>query len=137
VLGSLLLSGCQTAIPWRGPTFPDAHAIARRGNQLTFVYFRSWYSVECTDFEESVLKHPDVLAETRDLVCCVLDFDWDRPLADKWRLTGVPAFAIVAPSGAVLARDQTPIQRAALLAAMRGAKATLAAGGALPGPAVE
>jgi hypothetical protein len=52
-------------------------------------------------------------------------------------LTAVPAFAIVAPNGAVLARDQAPIQRESLLAALRGAKATLAAGGALPEPAVE
>jgi len=117
-----VMAGCGGGIHWQGPTFPEARARACRTNQLTFVYFRSWYLVECTDFEERVLKDPAVLSETRDMVCVALDFDWDRPLAQQWELNAVPAFAIVAPNGEVLCRRQAPITRDELLAALRSAK---------------
>jgi hypothetical protein len=78
--------------------------------------------VECTDFEEKVLKSPDVLAATRELVCVALDFDWDRPLAQRWQLQVVPAFAIVAPNGLILARQQAPITRADVLNAIQLAR---------------
>ena len=125
---AVLLTGCNGGVHWEGPTFPDAQARARRANKLTFVYFRSWYLVECTDFEEKVLKDPQVLAETRDLVCVALDFDWDQPLALKWQLKVAPAFAVVAPSGKVLARQQAPVTRADLLRDIRAARETFAAG---------
>jgi hypothetical protein len=128
LLVALGLAGCNGGIHWQGPTFTDAYGTARRAHKLTFVYFRSWYLVECTDFEEKVLKNPEVLAETRDMVCCVLDFDWDRPLAQQWRLKSGPAFAIVAPGGELLARQAAPITREELLRAVRSAKATFAAG---------
>ncbi len=115
-------TGCSTAIRWQGPTYPEALATARAQKRLTFVYFRNWYSVECTDFEESVLKHPDVLAETRAMICVVLDFEWDRPLANQWHLSSAPAYALVAPDGEVLARGVRPT-RDELLMAMRGARA--------------
>jgi hypothetical protein len=122
------LTGCNRGIHWQGPTFPDAQALARRDHRLTFVYFRSWYLVECTDFEEQTLKNPEVLAETRDIVCVVLDYDWDQPLAQQWRLKTVPAFAIVAPDGNLLVRQSAPITREELLRAIRSAKASLASG---------
>ena len=125
---ALGLAGCNGGIHWQGPTFVDAYGAARRAHKLTFVYFRSWYMVECTDFEEKVLKSPEVLAETRNLVCCVLDFDWDRPLAQQWRLKSVPAFAIEAPGGELLARQAAPLTREELLRAVRSAKAIFAAG---------
>jgi hypothetical protein len=125
---TLGLTGCNGGIHWQGPAFTDAYALARRTDKLTFVYFRSWYLVECTDFEEKVLKNPEVLAETRNMVCCVLDFDWDRPLAQQWRLKNIPAYAIVAPSGELLARQAAPITREELLRGIRSAKATFAAG---------
>jgi hypothetical protein len=125
---ALGLAGCNGGIHWQGPMFADAYAAARRAHKLTFVYFRSWYLVECTDFEEKVLKNPEVLAETRSMVCCVLDFDWDRPLAQQWRLKSVPAFAIVAPSGELLARQAAPITREELLRGIRSAKATFGSG---------
>lgn len=117
-----LLAGCNDGVRWQGPTYQDAQAQARRTDQLTFVYFRSWYLVECTDFEEKVLKSPDVLAATRELVCVALDFDWDRPLAQRWQLQVVPAFAIVAPNGTILARQQAPITRADVLNAIQLAR---------------
>jgi len=63
-----------------------------------------------------------VLAETRGMVCVVLDFDWDRPLAQQWHLKTVPAFAIVAPSGELLGEQCAPITREELLRVIRSAK---------------
>jgi hypothetical protein len=128
LLVALGLTGCNGGIHWQGPTFTDAYAAARRAHKLTFVYFRSWYLVECTDFEEKTLKNPEVLAETRNMVCCVLDYDWDRPLAQQWRLKSVPAFAILAPTGDLLARQAAPITREELLRAIRSAKNTFESG---------
>lgn len=112
---------------WELRKFEDAHELARQQGKLTFVYFRSWYLVDCTNFEENVLKTPQVLLQTRGLVCVPLDFDWDQPLAQKWGLTQVPAFALVSPSGEILVRQQTPITREDFLSAIREAKAQMAA----------
>lgn len=133
ILAAILAApGCGNGgVRWQGPTFGDAHAVAQRTGQLTFVYFRNWYSVACTNFEEQVLKHPDVLAALRGLVCVPLDYDWDRPLARRFGVSDVPAYVIVAADGRVLARAQAPITREELLAAIRAAQG---AGAATAGP---
>lgn len=118
----LALGGCSNGVHWEGPTYQDARALAVRSNRPVFVYFRSWYSVECTNFEENVLKDPAVLAETTALVCVPLDFDWDRPLAQQWGLRAVPAFVIVAPDGTILAQGQAPLTRDQVLAAFHAAR---------------
>ncbi len=128
----LVATGCSEGVHWTVGTYDDAHAQAVAAHQATFVYFRNWYLTECTEFEEKVLKQPDVLNETRTMVCVPLSFDWDRPLAQQWRLAAPPAIAIVAPDGTVLARDDAPITAADLLAEMRAAKAKLGNGGATP-----
>ncbi len=122
----LLLSGCKAGLRWDFVPYPDAQAKARAAGKATLVYFRSWYLVECTEFEEKILKDPEVLAETRDMVCVPLDYRWDRPLAEEWGISRVPALAITAPDGELLARQQAPITRAEVLSAMRTAKQTIA-----------
>jgi hypothetical protein len=112
-------------VRWQFGTFEDVHPIARAEGKVTFVYFRNWYVVECTDFEEQILKDPEVLRETRGMVCVPLRYDWDAPLAARWGLNKVPAYTLVAPSGKVLARRQEPITKGELLADIRAAKATL------------
>jgi len=120
-----IVTGCNQGVAWQGPTYTDAREVAQRSGQPIFVYFRNWYSVDCTRFEENVLKDPAVLAETRTMVCVPLDFDWDRPLAQQWRLTATPAFVIVTADGRVLARGQNPLTREDLLAAFRQARSAL------------
>jgi hypothetical protein len=103
---------------------------------LTFVYFRNWYLKECTDFEEQVLKSPDVLAETQDLACVPLYFDYDRKLAESWGLDAPPAYVIVSPDGTILGKGRSPITHDDLLAGIRSAKQAFAAKAAKPAPAV-
>lgn len=138
LLSATLLVGCSEGIRWRAFTYPDAAAAARADRKLTFVYFRSWYSVECTHFEEEVLKNRAVLAETQSMVCVPLDFDHDRMLAPQsltrqWGLQKVPAFAIVTPEGQVLEQAEAPITLSGLLDAIRAAKAK-SAGSTQPAP---
>jgi len=122
-----VLGGCGGGVNWRIGSYRNAHELAERENKLTFAYFRNWYSVDCTNVEEQVLKDPTVLAETQTMVCFPLEGDYDRPLAKAWELSAVPAFVIVAPDGRVLARRQSPITRDDVLAAIRSARATWAA----------
>ena len=66
------------------------------------VYFRSHLSVACTEFEENVLKKPEIISATSDLNCVVLAFFWDRPLAEAWEVQEAPAIVIVDPEERVL-----------------------------------
>jgi hypothetical protein len=118
----LAATGCAPGVKWRFDTYERVHAEAQAANQLTFVYFRNWYSVECTQFEENVLKRPDVLQATADLVCVPIDFDWDLPLADQWDIRRPPAFVIVDPEERILGRGEGEITREELLEAIRQAR---------------
>jgi hypothetical protein len=114
--------GCSPGINWRFDTYERVHGEAQVANQLTFVYFRNWYSVECTRFEEDVLKQPAVLEAVRDLRCVPLSFDWDQPLAEEWEISQPPAFAIVDPQGQILADGEGDITLEAMLEAIQQAK---------------
>ncbi len=118
-LGTL---GCSPGIRWQGYVFDPVYAKSRAENKLTFVYFRNWYAVECTEFEESVLKQPVVREAVANLISVALSFDWDRPLADRWGIRQTPAFVIVDPEGRVLARGEGDISLEALLDAIEQAK---------------
>lgn len=101
------LSGCSPGVRWRGYSFDPVHAESQRDQKLTFVYFRHWAVIACTDFEENVLKNPAVLEAlkpTGPLYCAVLDFHWDRPLAEEWGVEAPPGVVILDPEGRVLAR---------------------------------
>lgn len=101
-LGLFFVSGCSPGINWRGYAYEPVHTQSREENKLTLVYFRSWYLVACTEFEENVLKKPEVIRATTDLNCVALDFDWDRPLADAWDIREAPAIVIIDPEERVL-----------------------------------
>jgi thioredoxin-related protein len=118
----IFVTGCQPGVQWRLGRFEDARIQAQAQRQLTFVYFRTWYSVECTRFEEEVLKQPRVLEALKGLVAVPLEYDADRDLAQRWSLTQVPAFAIVDPSGNVLASGQGVVSADVLLAAIERAR---------------
>lgn len=114
--------GCSPGIRWQGYVFDPVYAKSRAENKLTFVYFRNWYAVECTEFEESVLKQPVVREAVANLISVALSFDWDRPLADRWGIRQTPAFVIVDPEGRVLAHGEGDISLEALLDAVEQAK---------------
>jgi hypothetical protein len=104
------------------------HADSRRDQKLTFVYFRHWMVVACTDFEENVLKDAAVLEALHpngEFYCAVLDFLVDRPLADQWGIEAPPGVVILAPDGRVLGRLSGQISLQQLLELIESAKAEL------------
>jgi len=120
----LCVFGCSPGVRWSLGTFEDARTQAAAKQRLLLVYFRNWYSVECTRFEEEVLKHPSILAATADLVCVPLEHSYsaDASLARSWGLDGAPAVAIVDPTGSACEAISGPVSVQELLAAIRRAK---------------
>jgi hypothetical protein len=114
--------GCSPGIRWRGYSFDRVHADSQRDQKLTFVYFRHWAVIACTDFEDNVLKGPAVLQATAELYCVPLDFYWDRPLAEEWGVEAPPGVVILDPQSRVLARLSGEISTAQLLEAIQSAK---------------
>lgn len=117
--------GCSPGIRWRGYTFEPVYAESRRNDKLTFVYFRNWAVTDCTQFEENVLKTPEVrqaLNSDGVFYCAVLDFLWDRPMADRWGIESPPGVVILTPDGRVLAHLSGKISAEALLDAIQSAK---------------
>ncbi len=132
------IGGCGEGVRWELAGFLEVHSRAAANDRLTFVYFRNWYRKECTDFEESVLKDPEVLRETSHFACVPLEFQrGDRELGQRWGVTATPAFAVIAPDGRVLAYSNPPITKEQLLEALRAARrqfAELKQGRAPPAP---
>jgi hypothetical protein len=117
--------GCSPGIRWRGFSFAPVLAESQRDQKLTFVYFRDWAVVACTDFEENVLKHPAVLEALRPngaFYCVPLQFTWDRPLAEQWGVELPPAVVIVDPEERLLLRLSGEISVEQLLDAIEAAK---------------
>lgn len=125
---TLSVPGCQQGIRWQALTYPDAQTRSRAVNKPIFVYFFEWASVDCTHFDQEVLSKPEVLTETDSLVCVPLLAHYDVALMTQFGLDKIPAFAIVAPAGELLARGQGTITLSGLLDAIRGAKAKFASG---------
>ncbi len=120
LLGSL--AGCRPGLPWRLTTFEAAHKEAQAQNRLTFVYFRAWYLVDSTRFEDDVLSDPAVRTALSDFVCVPLSYDVDRNLAGRWGLRDLPAYAIVDPAGVPVESAAGPITLRDLLAAIDRAR---------------
>jgi len=96
------IAGCSQGVRWRLDSYENVQRLSRAEGKLTFVYFRNWYSVRCAQFEEHVLKNPEVLAATHALNCVPLEFDWDRRLAEQWGIDQTPGFVIINPQGRVV-----------------------------------
>jgi hypothetical protein len=122
VAGVLLSGGCARSVKWRLDSFDRVQADSRVQNKLTFVYFRNWYSVECTRFEESVLKDPAVLDALLPFNCVPLDFDRDRPLAEAWGIQKPPAFVVVDGTSRVMASGMGAMSVTGVLDALRRAR---------------
>ncbi len=92
----LLATGCSSGIRWAAFAFDErVRQESRSSGKPTFVYFRSWYAVECTRFEDNVLSHPGVRQATAGFYCVTLDLDADRELAARWKLDTSPAYALL------------------------------------------
>lgn len=121
--------GCTPQIHWQVDPYDRVHGPTRQTGQLTFVYFRAWYLIECTQFEDTVLRDPAVVEAVSNMACCMLNFDWDRSLAEAWSLSRPPAYAVTAPDGRVLVAGEGNVSKEALLADIRKAKSVFGQSG--------
>lgn len=116
------LTGCSGTIRWRSyHEFEPVLEESRQAGKATFVYLRSWYLVQCTKFEDEVLRDPAVVKATQPMNCIMLDFDNSSRLTRAWGLTEAPAFVVFGPEGALRGSGSGRISRESLLAALRGA----------------
>lgn len=117
-----LLTACSAGIRWRGFSFPPVLELAKSEHNLTFVYFRHWSVVACTNFEEHVLKDPRV-RKAVDALCPVpLDFVLDHSLAKQWGIESVPGVVILDTQGRVVSTLIGSITADELLNAIEAAK---------------
>lgn len=122
-------TGCGESVRW----YYDRNTAARDDRseaQPTFVYFRSWYSVDCTRFEDEVLRDPQVVRSTGDLVCVMLSYDFDQPIATQWGVSQAPGIAVIAPTGDVLASHSGPATRDEVLEFLQRARQAWSRGAA-------
>ncbi len=119
---AVVLTGCHGQQRWEYANYPEVQRRAAAEGKLTLVYFKSWYRIESTRFEEDVLEDPAVRDALDGMARVMLDRDYDQELAQRWGLTKVPSYAIISPEGDVLVRDQAPITRDALLKGIRKAR---------------
>lgn len=130
--GTLLLgalgSGCADGVQWRSYSYEPAIQQSRVDRKLTFVYFRNWFSVTCTDFEEQVLKDPAVLAALRELNAVPLEYGGaDQKLGERIGVMRTPGFAILDPDEDVLVVRSGPLSAEETVAAIEDAKQKWAA----------
>jgi hypothetical protein len=106
VLVLIAAAGCQQGIAWHDYDYPRVLADSRANNKLTFVYFRDFASVECTQFEDGILATPQARSAIGTLYAVPLQWNTlvDAPLAQRWQIKTVPAYVIVDPRERVLAR---------------------------------
>lgn len=128
LLGGLIITGagCAPGVQWRYGAFEPIFTDAKATGRLSLVYFRSWYSVQCTKAEDSVFNDPRLKTATADMHCVPLDFDWDKPLATAWKVTTVPSIVILSPNEEILESYSGEFTVAAVLEAIARAKSRYA-----------
>ncbi len=120
-LAALLSGGCA-GVRWDDYKFDRTQLARNPQRPLTLVYFRHWSAIDCTDFEERTLKDARVIKAMAEMTCIMLDYYWDKPLADSWSIPRPPAAVILNARGDVLERQSGLATPDAFLAKLEAAK---------------
>lgn len=120
------VTGCHEGVAWNYYEYAPALAQSQANHELIFVYFRDWASVECTQFEDNVLKQPSARAAIDPLNAVVLQWSTlvDAPLVQRWQITNAPAYVIAEPDETILVKRTHPITLEQLLQDIGQAQAT-------------
>ncbi len=105
---ALAVLGCGhkgSKIAW-APTFASAVEQAKAKNQLVMVKFYADWCGPCHELEETTLSDPDVVQRMGQLSAFKADVDSPAgaKLAEKYKVSGIPAVVFMKPDGAELAR---------------------------------
>ena len=87
-------------IPWR-TDFAAATEEARRENKPVFAYFTAVWCGPCQTLRHTTWADKDVDAALRGYVPVKVDIDRSPDLAEKYRVSGVPTFAVLRNDGQV------------------------------------
>lgn len=121
VLGLVFVQsvGCAPSIRWKAFTYEPGAAGSSSSARPELVYFRAWYSVECTRFEDNVLRNPTAVEAVQDFDCYMVEYDWHEKVAQTWGVREVPGFVILSPDGFVMAKRSGPISLDEFLESVR------------------
>lgn len=97
-----LCVGCGPAMRWYYDR-NTAEIDSKRDTAPRFVYFRSPFSIACTNFEDTALKDPQVIRATSDMLCIMLSYEFDKQVAATWGVNAAPGIAIIGPDNVLLA----------------------------------
>ncbi len=124
IVGAVSAVGCAPGVSWRRFSYDEGYQLAQKEARPIFVYFRAWWLVECTQFEDTVLKDPAVVNQTSDMVCVMLNYGYepDKKLAESWGISRSPAFAVVSPTGELLGKGEGMLTPDSVALMLRGAK---------------
>jgi len=85
--------------------FAAAESKAKLEQKDLFVYYRQWYSPQCSRLEgDWLLTAPEVTATLKETVNCWLEWDWSQEIARKHQVRSYPAFVFVRPNSKVSIR---------------------------------
>ena len=87
---------------WRHD-FESARRDAERTGRPLLVHFSAGWCGPCRQMERDVLSRPRLLATLdREVIGCKLDLDRNRAVADRYRVSSIPADVLLTPDGRVL-----------------------------------
>ena len=88
-------------IPWRA-SYAAALDEGRAAKKPVFVYFTADWCGPCQGLKHTTWADPSVEAALREYVPVKVDVDRDAQVAQKYRVTGIPAYFVLDPAGSVV-----------------------------------
>ena len=79
-------------------SYEEALKIAKAKKKKVLLFFTADWCRYCQEMKKTTLKNEDVQAAIKRYVYYVVDTDYERELATKYSVSGIPAFRIVTDS---------------------------------------
>ena len=76
---------------------------ARLQNKPALIVFTTTWCPPCLMMKEKVYPDPKVVRAVEDFIPIMIDPDYEKELAQKFNVTGIPAFFILGPDGKQIA----------------------------------
>ncbi len=97
-LGEVETPGISSGIEWKDYT--PGMALARKENKSIFLYFHAPWCSYCTKLKKTTFKDEQVLAYLEEnFISIQVNTDENKPLADKWRVKGLPTLWFLESTG--------------------------------------